>query len=153
MSLDTLKNDLKLNLAEVSKLGVEIGATTETGAKIDILVNHLAGNLWPTLEAIVDELDEVDGVVADIVSGAEDILQPETAAVFAAVIASSTTIAAALKLRINKEADAQLYRVVEELEQNLRQATEIMEEIVIDDGEGLDDDDDDDDQDEEEENA
>lgn len=122
MSIETLKEDLKLNLAEVAALDPAVDTPT--------LVAHLKNTLWPTLEAIVDELAEVDDCVADLVSG-EDILQEDTATVFAAVLAGAATVAAALKVRITREAEPQLYKVLTELEGNIAAANEIMEDIVV----------------------
>lgn len=140
MSIETLKQDLRENMAQLATLN---GLTSN-----EDLIKHLRETLWPTLESIVDELEEVDECVADLVSGAEDILQPETAQVFAAVIASAAVVAAALKVRIDPQADAKLMHLVTELEANLKNANEIMQEIVIDDGSDLDEEGDDGDEEE-----
>lgn len=154
MTLDTLKNDLKQNLADLAALKPEIaGADPSLGVK-DV-ISHLKNTLWPMLEAMVDEMSEMDEVLGDMVTNSEDILQPDTAAIFSAVIAGASTIAAALKVRITREAEPQLYKIVEELESNVKEATEIMKEIVIDDGsdfgEGEGEDDEEDDEDDEDE--
>lgn len=142
MSLDTLKEDLKQNLATLT--------TMNELSSVGDVVNHLKNTLWPTLESIVDELAEVDDCVADMVNNAEDILQPETAEVFAAVLAASAVVAAALKPMLDPAKDADMINLVAELERNIKKANAIMQEIVIDDVDPEYDDDDDDDDDDNE---
>lgn len=142
MSLDTLKEDLKQNLATLT--------TMNELSSVGDVVNHLKNTLWPTLESIVDELAEVDDCVADMVNNAEDILQPETAEVFAAVLAASAVVAAALKPMLDPDKDADMINLVAELERNIKKANAIMQEIVIDDVDPEYDDDDDDDDDDNE---
>ena len=141
MTMETLESDLKANIAEAKKLSAL--------SSISDLVDHLKNILWPTIEAVVEELGEVDDVVGEMVSNAEDILQPETGAVLAAVVSGAAAVATALKLRITREAEPDLYRVIDELEKNCKEATAILKDVVleepIDDDEGDDDDDDDDD--------
>src|SRR5512143_1587886 len=60
---------------------------------------HLRNTLWPFLEAIVDVVEEMDDAVAELVDHEEDYLQPETAAVFAAVIQTSLALMVELKKR------------------------------------------------------
>jgi hypothetical protein len=151
MSLDTLKEDLKLNLAELAKMTPELTTPAE-------IVNHLKDTLWPTIEALVDELAEVDDCVADMIQGAEDILQPETAAVFTAIVAASKVVAEGLKTRMAaaNENNPPLAKVISELEKNLAEGEALLREIVIDDGESFEDDegeDGDDEDDDEEEDA
>lgn len=142
MSLETLQADLAANIAETKKLSAL--------STSDEIVRHLKDVLWPTLEAITEELAELDGCVGDMVNNAEDILQPETGAVFSAVVAGGVTVAAALKARLGPD-EGQLSKVCDELIKNCKNAEEILEEIVLDelpddedaeDGEGDDEDDD-----------
>lgn len=137
MSVETLKADLKANLAELAQM------SELTVSAADIL-KHLKGTLWPMLEAVVDETSEIDDCVADMIAGAEDILQPETAEVFAAIIAGAKVAAAAVRTNIPKEQNPQLHKIMDELEKNLVAGEEIMKEIVIDPGDDADDDDEDD---------
>jgi len=132
MSIESLKADLSANVQTLIALQPE----TTTAADI---VKHLKETLWPFLESVVDESAEIDDCVADLISGAEDILQPETAEVFAAVIAGAVAVSDALKKFITREAEPQLYKVVEELEKNCKSAETIMAEIVIDTGDDEDD--------------
>lgn len=139
MSIETLKADLKANTDTLFALDP---MTTTPGD----LVKHLRETLWPFLESVVEEAAEIDECVADIISGAEDILQPETAEIFAAIITGAIAVAAALKGRINRETDPGLYKVVEELERNCKAGEALMQEIVVDTGEDEEADEDDEDE-------
>lgn len=92
--MEELKSDLAANLAEAQRL---IATGGSTGA-------HLAQTLWPFLEALVENIEEIDDAVAELVGQQEDYLQPETAAVFAAVIQSSLDLAQELRARALEDA-------------------------------------------------
>lgn len=143
MSLETLKSDLKSNIGEASRLSAL--------SSIGDVVSHLKDVLWPTLEAVVDELAEVDECVGDMVTNSEDILQPETGAVFVGVVAGAIAVAGALKQRITRETEPDLYRMIDELEANCKEANAILKEIVLD--EPLDDDADEEDEDDEDDDT
>lgn len=134
MSMESLRADLKSNLAELAAMDPMITTTPD-------LLKHLKGTLWPFLESLTDETADIDECVGDMVDGADDILQPETAATFAAVLAGGVTIAAALKARITREAEPQLWKVIAEYEKNCKSAEEILQEIVVDAGDEIDDED------------
>lgn len=144
MSIETLKEDLKANLSTLAVL-----KTLPSDDTTNTVILHLQDTLWPFLEAVVDELAEIDECVADVISGAEDILQPETAEIFAAIIAGAVAVSAALKARVNRETEAPLAKVIDELEKNCRAGEAIMAEIVIDTGDDDDGDADEDDEDDE----
>lgn len=133
MSLETLKADLKANLAEAKKLS----AMSTVGDVVD----HMNNVLWPTMEAVVDELDEIDKVCEETFHGAPECLHPESGAVFAAVVTGAVTVSQALRARIGKDEAPELIKILDELERNCRAANDILDEIVIED---LDDDEDDD---------
>jgi threonine dehydratase len=133
MSIESLKADLSANLQTL----VALDPATATAGD---LVKHLKETLWPFLESVVDETAEVDDCVADLISGAEDIMQPETAEVFAAVVAGAVAVAGALRKFITPETEPQLWKVVDELEKNCKSAETIMAEIVIDTGDDEDED-------------
>lgn len=135
MSVETLKADLTANMRDLASLTAM--------ASPEEIVNHLKNSLWPFLEALTEELGEVDDCVADMIEGADDILQPETAEVFSAIIAGGIACAAALRARITRESDPALSKVVDEFEKNLKDGEAILREIVIDTGEPLGDEDDD----------
>lgn len=82
-----MRADLKRNLTDAKH--VADSSTRE----------HLQDTLWPFLEAIVEAIEEIDDSVAELIDHEEDYLQPETAAVFAAVIQSSMLLVAELKKR------------------------------------------------------
>lgn len=138
MSMDSLKADLKANLAELSSMDPMVTTTSD-------LIKHLKGTLWPFIESFTDEAYDIDSCVGDILEGAEDILQPETAATFAAITAGGLTIAAALKARITRETEPQLWKVIAEFEKNCKTGEEILKEIVVDTGDDGDDEVDEDD--------
>lgn len=129
MSVETLKADLKSNLETLRLMVPGVASPDE-------LVRHLKDTLWPMLESIVEEVAEIDDCMNDIVSGAEDILQPETAEVFAGIIAGALAVAAALKMKVGNdtEEDRQLRKVIGELEANCRAGEELLKDVVIDPG-------------------
>lgn len=130
MSLDELRDDLKRNMAEARTL-----------ASVEQLRDHLVNTLWPFIEANVDVVDEIDDAVAELVDQQEDYLQPETAAVFAAVVQSSLQLAAELRKRAG--ADAILAKLISNHEQLCAQAVEVLGAVTMmptdDDEEGNDD--------------
>ena len=88
MSLDDLRSDLKRNIVEAKACSTVEG-----------LRDHMVNTLWPTLEALLDEVDEIDEAVADLVDQNPDYLNPETAAIFAAHVQSSQALSADLRKR------------------------------------------------------
>ena len=147
MSLDTLKSDLQANLANIAALQPELATPAECIA--------LIREVWAFIESHVDETAEIDGCVSDLIEGAEDILQPETAAVFSAMATGGLVVATALKTRLNKAVpeEAELIKVADELIANCKTGGEILKEIVIDDTDADDDDDEDDDADGDDDDA
>jgi hypothetical protein len=95
------------------------------------VVDHLKSTLWPMLEAIVNEHVELDAVVGDLYEHSEDILQMETAKVFAAVIASGLVLAEELRTRVGN--DKRLLAAIGEFKAKANEAREILEEITIPD--------------------
>ena len=131
MSLDELREDLKRNIAE---------ARTLTGADSA----HLNGTMWPFIEALVDVIEEIDDAFAEHIAHEEDYLQPETAAIFAAVVQSSLQIAAELRKRAG--ADPVLAQLIGNHESICEHAVAVLGEITMvpsddDDDEENDDDD------------
>lgn len=125
MSMETLRADLKANMQQLAALG-------GPGTTADDIAKHLREVLWPTLESVVDEMESIDGCVEDMLSGSEDILQPETGEKFAAIIVGAAAVATALRSRITREAEPQLSKVIDELLRNCKTGEEILEEIVVD---------------------
>ncbi len=141
MSMETLQADIKANVVELAKLSA-LSSVSE-------VVNHLKDALWPTLEALVEEVTEIDDCVAESVSGMAELLHPESGAVLSAVVTGAVAVAAQLKARITAESEPQLYKVIAELEKNCKLANDILEEIVLEEDDEEDDEDDEDDVDDE----
>lgn len=139
MSMETLREDLKAITPVVAALHPDLATTAE--------VVKALKEVWAFVESHVDETEEIDEVVADIVSDAEDILHPDTAKVFAAIIAGGAVMAAAIEANVSRDTNPQLFKAVEEFTANCKKGKDLLEEIVIDTG---DDDDDDDEEDEDE---
>lgn len=138
MSIETLKADLKANLAGVNALGADADLAT---------VIRWFKDTWAFIESHVEETVEIDEAVSALMEDAVEVLHTETASVFSAVNAGALTVLTALRARLDKgnAQDADLGRICDELETNCASAKDILEEIVIDD-EGDDDDEDDEDE-------
>lgn len=91
MSIEDLRRDLKTNIAEAGKLG---------GGSV---VAHLRDTLWPFIEALFDEVAEMDGVVGEMVSQQEDYLQSDTATTFVALVQLGRQAVEQLRKRANGE--------------------------------------------------
>jgi hypothetical protein len=118
VSLDELRDDLKRNMAEAARMKT-----------FEEVRDHFVNTLWPYLEAKLDVIDEIDDAVAELVDQQEDYLQPETAAIFAAVAQSSLVIAAELKKRAS--GDAALLKMISNHEQLCEQAVEVLGAITM----------------------
>lgn len=129
MSIPSLQSDLKSNMAALAM------ATTTEELKI-----HLQHTLWPFLEALIDELNEIDEAVEEMVDEAPEVLHTESAEVFAALITSGSVLMTELKARA--ATDQRILRAIREWEQLARQGKEILEEITIPDAEDGEDEDD-----------
>lgn len=124
MSLEELRADLRRNMQDANTV---IDDQTR---------GHLKNTLWPFLEAIIDVVEEMDDAVAELVDQQEDYLQPETAAVFAAVIQSSLGLVAELRKRA--AGDANIMAAITQHEQICQQALIMLGEVTMvsgDDGE------------------
>jgi hypothetical protein len=128
-SLDELRDDLKRNVAEARTL------TT-----IDQVIGHINNTMWPFVEVVLDVVEEQDGSIRELVDHEEDYLQPETAAVFAAVVQSSLQLAAELRQRAG--ADAMIAQLVSNHELLCEQAVMVLGQVTM-----VPDDDDEDDED------
>jgi CHASE3 domain sensor protein len=118
MSLDELRDDLKRNMAEARTL-----------TSVEQVRDHLVNTLWPFIEANIDVVDEIDDAVAELVDQQEDYLQPETAAIFAAVVQSSLQLAAELRKRSGN--DPMLGKLVANHEQLCAQAVEVLGAVTM----------------------
>lgn len=139
MSTEQLKADLRESLATVKAMD----PATTTPADI---VRHLKDTLWPTIEATIDEIDEIDGSVEELTNtldGESEYLSEGTGAVFAGIIAAGLAIAGEVeKLAIPEP----MKQAIAEFRTLCRRGAETLEEIVIPDadepGDGDDDNDD-----------
>lgn len=130
MSLDELRADLARNIAEAKRI-----------TNVQEMRDHLVNTLWPFIEANIDVVDEIDDAVAELVDQQEDYLQPETAAVFAAVVQSSLQLLAVLKTLAPRD-NAELQLQIAQHEQLCAQAVAVLGEVTMipeDDEEGEDD--------------
>lgn len=137
MSLDEIREDLKRNMRDVRSV---LDENTR---------NHLANTLWPFLEALIEEVAEIDDAVAELVDQQEDYLQPGTAAVFAAVIQSSLQLLGQLKPLVPND-NTELLQQITAYEQLCGQAVEVLGAVTVTAGDD-DEEDEDDDEDEAEE--
>jgi hypothetical protein len=118
MSLDELRDDLRRNLAEARTL-----------TSVEQIHDHLVNTLWPFIEAQLEVIDEIDDAVAELVDQQEDYLQPETAAIFAAVVQSSLHLGAELKKRAG--GDTSVLKLISNHEQICEQAIETLGAITM----------------------
>jgi hypothetical protein len=131
--METLRADMRANIGSLSSFG----PTSTVGE----LAAHLRNTLWPMLEAMVDEVEEIDDVVAGIVSNSEDILQPDTSAMLVAVISGAMVLVTQqLEKRVNKDAEGKVWAAIKEWRQLAAKSLELLSEITLpeDDGDGED---------------
>lgn len=124
MSIEELKQDINATLVKLA----ESPPTT-----IDNVTQFLRMELVPLMQAVVDEIDEIDSAVGDIVHGSEDVLHSESAAVFAGIIASGTVIATELAQRAGN--DKRLQGILKEFHALCKEGTALLAEIVLEDEE------------------
>lgn len=118
MSIESLKDDLK-------RMTERVTGMVEGESVLAFLRDHLV----PCLETVGDEMDEMDEAIEDIVHDAPDVLHTDSAAVFAAVIASGLTIAGELLTRVGD--DRRLIALIREFRAKCAEGKEILEEITI----------------------
>lgn len=121
MSIDQLKTDLEAITASIgSATGIPDHGSWASWVRNELL---------PYLESQVNEMAAMDESIGDIFHQSEDVLHTDSAAVFAAVIASGMVLGAELKTRIG--GDRRLLRAIEEFEKVARHAQELLGEITI----------------------
>lgn len=131
MSLEDLRNDLKQNIAEASKL-----------ATVDQIRDHLVNTLWPYVEAQLEVVEEIDDAVAELSEQTEDYLNPETAGIIGALVQSGLHLSA--ELRKHSAGDELLIKRLDGHDQLSQQVMEMLGQItMIPDGEEPDDEGDD----------
>lgn len=122
MTMEQLMGDLAEN-------GKAVASLTSESSMADV-VALLKMTLWPSLVALAEQTEEIDGCVEDMLHAQEDILQPETAKVFAGIIASGLVLVAELKRRLKPE-EGKILAAATEFERLCRQGEQALEEITI----------------------
>lgn len=126
MSIEQLKTDLK-------SISQQVAANPPDTTPA--VVTFLQDNLIPWLESFVDETQEMDESIADLVHQAVDVLHPESAAVFASIIAGGLALASELATRAGN--DARLLKAIKEYRDLAKQGRVLLEELtLIDDTDG-----------------
>jgi hypothetical protein len=138
VSIEQLRKDMKESTAALAQLC----STPGKPPTVEGLAGFIHLTMWPTLESVVDELGDVDGCVEDLLNASEDILQPETAQLFAALVVAGRGMAAELSKRLTA-ADAETRQLVAGFLELATAAEAAISEITVPE----DDDDDDDDED------
>lgn len=130
MSIETLKADAKA-------VGDQLDAMNSALTTAPELCDFLKNNLIPLQQSIVAEMAEMDDTVRDVYEGADDILQPETGELLAAVVVGAMGIITQLKAKLDKAniADRKALAAIKEWEEIAKEAAATIEEITIpDDG-------------------
>lgn len=130
MSIETLKDDAKA-------VGDQLDAMNSALTTAPELCDFMKNNLIPLQQSIVAELAEMDDTVRDVYEGADDILQPETGELLAAVVVGAMGIIAQLKAKLDKGniADRKALAAIKEWEAIAKEAAATIEEITIPDDE------------------
>lgn len=141
MSIEQLRKDMKESTEALARLATTPGVPPTA----ESLASFIHLTMWPTMEAVVDELSDVDGCVEDLLNSSEDILQPETAELFAALVVSGRAVAAELSKRLTvSPADAETRKLVEGFLELSKAAEAAISEITVPEDEDDDEDDEDD---------
>lgn len=115
MTLDTLKEDLERNRAAIP-------ADAPQWAK----------DLWAFQEAVIEEMMDMDDAVCDLVERAADILQPETAELFATIISYGFAMVAQLTKRLKRgnPEDTKVARDLVQIKAALQNAVVVLKAIA-----------------------
>lgn len=136
MSIEQLKNDL-------NQITNSCESTSEDSPS---LKSWMVNNLLPWAAALTDEMEEMDGVLEEVVEQSEDVLHTESGQVFAGIIAGGLVIATELGQRAGN--DQRVLKLIKEFRALAQKGTDLLEEIVIAESPAEDDDAEDDDGDE-----
>lgn len=121
MTVESLKADLQSNLQTLTTMG-------PLTSSADIVL-HLKNTLWPFVESLVTEVEEQDECIENLLNGAEEIIHPETAKVFANVIVAGLGIAKALEDQ--SPGNAAVKRAVDAFRGMCKVAQETLEEVTV----------------------
>jgi len=124
MSVEELKSDIDRNLAELDARPM---------ATVDDVKAYLKDTVLALFAATANEIEEIDDDLSDLVEHADDILQPETAAIFALVIKEAVAISDALRkrLRPNNDNDTKWAKRLDQLRGVLEMAGQRLLEITV----------------------
>lgn len=146
-NLIELRKDLARNQEEVRAL-------RQRGAPSSEIAQHLAETVWPFLEAMLENVGEIDDAVDDLIQESDDLLQADTAAKISAPLILAGEFAKELEKRLQpagaNAADDGLRVKLKQFQSMFLDATNLIAEITIfdedpnDDEEGDDEDDSDD---------
>jgi hypothetical protein len=144
MAIDELKAEFALNMTQCRELAKDPEVTPRQ------IMAHLRDGLWPFIEAAVDEIEAQADIMDEIVEETGDILQPETAGVFAALIVSAQQWAIPLLKAIGKT-NPDVADKLPAFETLCNEAADLLEQITVDPGDEDEDEDDDPDHDDDDE--
>lgn len=142
MTMEALQGDLKEIVAEAKKLSTTLTTSGE-------LISFVKNNLVPFIESHVAETADIDECVADMVEHAEDILQPDTAKIFAGCIQGGLAMALKLEEVLAKDAsgklaDPVLAKLIADYRNLAQVGGQLLDEITMPDDEEDDEEEDDD---------
>ena len=122
MALEDLQSDLKSNRAEAQRL---LASDPENP-----LIRHMVNTVWPFQEAVLEELGEQAEALDDAVDQAGDMLQADTAGVFAAVILANQRLCDELDRKLGPS-EVELRGFIVAARHAAVEASELLEEITI----------------------
>jgi hypothetical protein len=119
----TLLTDLEANEALAKQLNV--------ASTIGDVVAHIQHVLWPYIRSVVEETIDIDEAVHDLVHETEDVLHPETAEVFAALVVGTQGLINHVLPSVDKDKDPKIYAGLMKLREIARRAGKVLDEIVM----------------------
>ncbi len=122
MALEDLQQDLASNRAEAQRL---LASDPENP-----LIKHLVNTLWPYQEAVIEEIAEQAEALDELQDQTGDMIQAETAGVFAAVILANQRLADELEKKLGPS-EVELRGFIANSRAAARDASELLEEITI----------------------
>lgn len=95
------------------------------------IVAFFRDTMFPIFGQVIEEIEEIDEAVEDLGADAEDILQPESAEAFGVVIVTGQVVVSELKKRLSATEDARLLKVCLEFEEQLKKASQVLEDVFV----------------------
>jgi len=127
MSIEQLKSDAAAVVAALPS-GPLISAAD--------MAAYMKNNLLPLFADFVDELGEMDSALAEMVTGAADVLHTDNSAVFLTLIEGGAKIIADLQAKIAELGGAvsgELAQAIKEWDSLAADGREILEDVTFDD--------------------